>query len=324
MKKLTLLSLAIVLTAACQDAPKDEQMTIVVREDSKRVEEEKTRLANEREKIESLKAELDQAEKSIRKISDQPGETQNKADLQSLLQNLKKLRVQQDKLYRQRSKSLDEREKLLQKMQARLQNKAPPVASAGDPAQSQQIAALSKGQDKLKQQLDDVNSSLRAIQGQLAAMSGKINSAPVVVAAPAIHPDPTGKPVKRSLVNKRYRKARNQLRKKGLLIEDLPPSYQGHNAAIRKALKAGDTSTANELVTQLLQIIKATKIDGAFINAKLARISARMQRSKLDKARKTKVTTLFQATTRNVTDGKFKLANRKLNELAALLVDDDG
>lgn len=321
MNKIYLACVAVFLLQACDAAPQNDQMTIVVREDSKRIDQEKSRMAEERQKIETLKTELDQAERSIRKISSHPGEQQNQEDLQLVLTNLKKLRKQQDGLLLRRSKSLDEREKVLQQQQAQLKTMAKPVSTAGSAQQNMEIKALRKGQNNLNKQLEDVQNSLAAIQNQLGHIAGKINSAPII--APAIAPTPnrTGAPVKRSLVNKRYRMARSKLHKKGLLMEDLPASYQGHNAAIRKALKNGDTALANELVSQLLQAIKQVKIDATFINAKLSRISSRMQRSKLDSTRKKKVTTLFQATTRDVTDGKFIRANRKLNELAALLVD---
>ena len=325
MNKISNALIAVMFLSACPDAPQDDQMTIIVREDSKRITEEKNRLAEERQKIESLKAELDQAEQSIRKISSNPGDKQNKDDLQAVLANLKKLRRQQENIFRQRSKSLDEREKALQQKQNLIETQAKATPNTNAPKatvkQSQEIEALRQGQNKLNRQLGEVQTSLAAIQKQLTFIAGKINSAPVIAAPVAPVANRSGAPVKRSLVNKRYRRARKQLRAKGLLMEDLPPSYQGHNAAIRKALKSGDTSLANDLVSQLLQVIKQVKIDGPFINAKLARIAARMKRSSLDSSRKAKVNTLFQATTRDVTDGKFSRANRKLNELAALLVD---
>lgn len=302
-------------------------MTIVVREDSHRLAKEKSRLVAERKKIKSLKQELDQAEQSLRKFSDKPGEQQNQGELQAILANLQKLKNQQEKIFTQRSQSLDERERALALQQAQLSNKSTSNTAVASATSNAAIAELRQGQGTLRTDLAEVKVSLAGIEKQLGLIASKINNSPstVIVSAPASsslkRANPAAPPVKRSVVNKRLRKALARLRKKGILMEDLPPTYQGHNAAIRKALRTGDSALANDLVTQLAEIGKRLSVDAAFVDAKLKRIGARKKRSTLDAVKTAKVNSLFQATTRDVTDGKYAAANRKLNEITALLAE---
>ena len=109
--------------------------------------------------------------------------------------------------------------------------------------------------------------------------------------------------------------ARDAMGRKGLLGSDLPAQAQGLEREATKAMGEGDFGTAFYAARSLAATIDATKIDRAFVSAKIARLSARMKGASLDAAKQKQVDDLFVEATTKYGDGDFGGANRKLNQI---------
>lgn len=110
-------------------------------------------------------------------------------------------------------------------------------------------------------------------------------------------------------------KARREMSKKGLLKSDLPEQAQGLEKEANDGMKEADYGRARLAAFQLLSTVKSTKINKAFIAAKIARLNQRMGGKRLSK----KDEGLFREATANYGDAKFSSANKKLNKIYASL-----
>ena len=114
------------------------------------------------------------------------------------------------------------------------------------------------------------------------------------------------------------KRARDDMGRKGVLAADLPAQAQGLEREATKAMGDGDFGAAYFAARQLQATVDATKIDRAFISAKIGRLSARMKGTTLDAGKQKQVDDLFADATAKYGDGDFATANRKLNQIYAL------
>jgi hypothetical protein len=110
-------------------------------------------------------------------------------------------------------------------------------------------------------------------------------------------------------------RARKEMGKKGLLKSDLPEQAKGLEKEANEGMKDGDYGRARLAASQLLNTVKATKINKAFIAAKIARLNQRIGGKRLSK----KSEGLFREATASYGDAKFSTANKKLNKIYASL-----
>jgi len=111
------------------------------------------------------------------------------------------------------------------------------------------------------------------------------------------------------------RNARAQMNKKGILQSDLPEPAQGLEEEATKAMAEGDYGKARFAASQLVAAIRSTKINRAFISAKISRLSGMMKGRTLDGAKQAEVDALFREATAAYGDAKFTTANRRLNKI---------
>jgi hypothetical protein len=116
-----------------------------------------------------------------------------------------------------------------------------------------------------------------------------------------------------------YKKALKLMDDKGILSTDLPPGSSHLVDDTREAMKKGDYVRAKYDADQLLATVDEIKIDRAFISAKMARLASAMHGRKLEGDKRRDVEGLFQDATANYGDGKFPLANQKINHLFVML-----
>jgi hypothetical protein len=116
-----------------------------------------------------------------------------------------------------------------------------------------------------------------------------------------------------------FRSALKAMNKKGILAADLPPGVDRLITETRHAVSDGDYTRGKYAADQLLATVRSMRIDRSFIGAKIGRLSAAIKRSPPPAANRTKVNTLFQQATASYGDGRFMDANRKLNQIYALL-----
>lgn len=106
-------------------------------------------------------------------------------------------------------------------------------------------------------------------------------------------------------------KARQEMSKKGLLAFDLPEQARGLEKEANSGMQDGDYGRARLAASQLVNTVRAIKVDKGFIAAKIQRLSQRMKGKSLSKDTEG----LFREATSLYGDAKFSKANGKLNQI---------
>lgn len=115
------------------------------------------------------------------------------------------------------------------------------------------------------------------------------------------------------------KKVRRQMSDKGILPSDLPPQAQTLEKEATQAMGEGDYGKAKFAADQLLATVDATKIDKAFIAAKIGRLNAAMKANPVPEEKRKEIDSLFRGATADYGDGKFAAANGKLNRIYAAI-----
>jgi hypothetical protein len=115
------------------------------------------------------------------------------------------------------------------------------------------------------------------------------------------------------------RKAREVMAKKGIFAPDLPAPAQELEREATQGMASGDYGSAYLAARTLAATVDSIKIDRGFIAAKIGRLSQRMKGVKLDDGKQKQVDTLFAEATSRYGDGDFASANRKLNQIYAMI-----
>lgn len=110
-------------------------------------------------------------------------------------------------------------------------------------------------------------------------------------------------------------RARTAMNRKGLISSDVPGFAQLENNASAEA----DANRAYALASQLYPLVEQVKVDGPFIKGKLARMQAQVRASKVDEATNAQLAQGITDVTQKYGDGDYAAANRRLNQLAAML-----
>jgi hypothetical protein len=114
-------------------------------------------------------------------------------------------------------------------------------------------------------------------------------------------------------------KAKEAMRKKGILAADLPGGAQGLESQATDAMGANDWNKAYFAAQQLLAIVESIKIDRLFIQAKMARMNKQVNASKLDEETNKQLVAILSDVALKYNDGNFAAANTRLNQLASQL-----
>jgi DNA repair exonuclease SbcCD ATPase subunit len=140
-------------------------------------------------------------------------------------------------------------------------------------------------------------------------------AAPTIVQVPA----PTkGSAYTRKDIEPLLKRARAAMQKKGLLENDLGPAGSLESEATG-AMKANDWGKAYLAAAQLAATVDAIKIDRNFIATKAARLQAVIKRSQRDEATQRQLGDGLTDVMQKFGDGDFAAANRKLNQLWAIV-----
>lgn len=114
-------------------------------------------------------------------------------------------------------------------------------------------------------------------------------------------------------------KAKEAMRKKGLLAADLPGGAQSLENQATDAMGSSDWSKAYFAAQQLLATVESIKVDRLFIQAKMARLNKQVSASKLDDETNKQLAGILSDVATKYNDGNFTAANARLNQLAAQL-----
>ena len=114
-------------------------------------------------------------------------------------------------------------------------------------------------------------------------------------------------------------KAKEAMRKKGILAGDLPGGAQQLENQATDAMGANDWNKAYFAAQQLYAIVDSIKIDRLFIQAKMTRMNKQVSASKLDDDTSKQLAGILSDVALKYNDGNFAAANTRLNQLAAQL-----
>jgi hypothetical protein len=114
-------------------------------------------------------------------------------------------------------------------------------------------------------------------------------------------------------------KAKAAMAKKGLMTSDLPGPAQSLEGEASSSMNEGDMSKAYFAAAQLVATVDAITVNRAFIQAKMARISAQVKSAKLDEGTNKELADILGDVMNSYNNGDFGAANRRLNALAAKL-----
>lgn len=131
--------------------------------------------------------------------------------------------------------------------------------------------------------------------------------------APAVEPA-KGSRYRRLDVEKSLRKARDGMRKRGILGEDLPSPLRSLERAATGEMRKGNYAEAYFAADQLERGVRSLAVDRAFVRAKFDRISAQVKGKVSDE-----VARLLSDITADFGEGRYAAANRRLNDLIARL-----
>ncbi len=208
---------------------------------------------------------------------------------------------------------LGERAQLVQKatVQAAASGGADPVAHAT--ARESAVAVREKDFARREADLATREAALAQRERELARREKETcGVAPPSVAA-RVEPQ-KGLKVGQHEVEPVYKKALQAMQERGLLAADLPGGGRLVDET-RAAMQSGDFLRAKYAAEQLAAEIDAVQIDRAFIAGKFARVNAALKVKQLDK----QADALLQDATAAYGDGRYAVANQKINRLYELL-----
>jgi DNA repair exonuclease SbcCD ATPase subunit len=138
---------------------------------------------------------------------------------------------------------------------------------------------------------------------------------PVIIQAPV----PKGGNYTKKDVSDLVARAKSAMQKKGLLVGDLPGPAQQLESEASKAINDNDMSKAYFAAAQLSSTVDSIQINRAFIQAKIGRLQDQIKSSKQDAATTQQLSSVLSDVIQRFGDGDFPGANRRLNQLAAML-----
>jgi len=140
-------------------------------------------------------------------------------------------------------------------------------------------------------------------------------SPPVIIQAPT----PKDGNYTKKDVSDLVARAKAAMQHKGLLVGDLPGPAQQLESEAGKAINDNDMSKAYFAAAQLSSTVDSIQVNRAFIQAKIARLQEQIKSSKQDAAATQQLSSVLSDVIQKFGDGDFGAANRRLNQLAAML-----
>ncbi len=237
----------------------------------------------------------------------------------------RKLFVREDDLASQESQINGKLDELLRQRGELVQRITSQVggAAAGDPLEraarrEQGVAGREKEIAKREAEVADRERALTEREAKEIRRERESCSAVAVAPMPKFEL-PKGLKYSAHDVEPTYKKALKLMDERGLTNQDLPAGAAKLADETREDMKKGDFARGKYEADQLLNTVEEIKVDGGFIRAKMARLSAAMHGKKLDTEQRKSVDGLFQGATADYGDGKFSQANSKLNRLFSSL-----
>jgi len=317
-----------VFCSGCDDKNKkgkQEELTIVV-------EADRTQIAQEERALKNKLSEFEQARERLRKekaeMMDSKAQLKghDKAQVNRLAELERKLWKKERDMWSRESALETERRKLADQKDDVLDrasggggvSKVANVAQREGRIASREKSLATRESDLSKREKDVAIREAELAKREAAFLKLKANIASYRATTMPVTRGP-GSSVSRKKVERAYKLAMSKMRKRGILLGDLPLESFSLNKEIRQAKKEGDYSRMMDSVEQLRAMINGTKVNAEFIDRKFQRL-AQLTNEKRPKGKdKQTVSSLLRKATQLYGDGKFILANRELNRIFGLL-----
>jgi hypothetical protein len=257
------------------------------------------KLLEQRQHLEEKRTGLDMEIKEIEKQGgDASQKKKEKADIDSQLDNTSATELQQLNAKLDTMKQSGDRSAQIASREAEVANRESAIATR-------------------ERALADREKNLITRDAEMAARwkdTCQASSAPVIIQQPA-----KGGNYSKKDVSDLIARARSGMNRKGLLVADLPGPAQALESEASKALNDNDTSKAYFVASQLVGMVDSIQINRPFIQAKMARVQAQIKSSKQDEATTQQLSGILSQVIQNFGDGDFNAANKRLNQLVAML-----
>jgi hypothetical protein len=305
---------ACLLVSGCKGKDKDAEAPAAVAPDPAAVKEQQDLLARRDALLKSrqqLKDEQAKLEAQRQTIAQQGGDT-SELDKQAA-----ELKSKDDQLAGEQDQLVDAiASKLAQNdaMRTAGNDKAAQVA-AREAGMATREKAVATREDRVAQR----EAALADRERQLAVREKETCGAAAPPTTIIQTVDAKGSKYSKKDVEPLLKRARDDMSRKGVLAADLPATAQGLEREATKAMGDGDFGAAFFAARQLQATVDSLRIDRAFISAKIGRLSARMKGTTLDGGKQKQVDDLFADATAKYGDGDFAGANRKLNQIYAIV-----
>ncbi len=280
-------------------------------------------LIRQRNKIKEKRAALE-AKKMALANTDPKAAKAIEVKERELTQQEKTLLNQEQEVTQHLNVLLKKRTELLSKATAALTASAsagaPPVAKREHAValREKDLARREKELAKREEELAKREASVAKREKALA--KGCAAFAPSIVMPKITMPSlPSGRRYTKGDVEAVLGRAARYLAAKGLSASDLPREITKYRDAARAALRKKKYAQAKQQADIYLAALRSIKLDRLFLARKLRHLNVLAQKKHLSGTQQRKVNRLLEEAMRAYSDGKFKRANSKLNQIAKLL-----
>ncbi|MEO0460165.1 MAG: hypothetical protein AAF219_04920 [Myxococcota bacterium] len=334
-----LLALAWVATACASEAGGADEEEAGVEQFSINVEADRSRILAEEESLQKQQATVESEREQLERARGEIGERlarlskndrKQREALEAEQRNLTKqeteLRTRLGKFEKDRSKLEREKTQLLERVN-RMQDMATSSARLDERERS-----LTRLQSQLKSRADELEKIATGLKRereqqnkQMAAMIERVEALAEALEGNLdkaggsrtvyVQKSSGGSKATAASVRDLERKARRKMQSRGILSADLSPTARQHERNAKSASKAKDFEQAADHYNQLFAAIERTKVNAEFVEAKMRRINSEIGKRKAP----AKVSGLLNDVSASFTDGRYDRANRKINEIYALI-----
>jgi hypothetical protein len=145
------------------------------------------------------------------------------------------------------------------------------------------------------------------------------DSCSMTAAAPVIIQQPKGGSWTNRDVTAQLQKAHSIMNKKGIVNSDLLGPAHGFENDATKAMNDNDMSRAYIAAANLVASVDAIVVNRDFVRTKMGRVNAQFKATKVDEGTNKQLQNLLGDVTNSYSNGDFGAANKKLNQVIALL-----
>ena len=295
------------------------EMTIVVEADTERLQEREGELVRQLSHIEDERSRLLQEREALL------SRMESGDDLSRLISEQRLLLEQEKQLRRQETLAEEEWTALTEEV-SRIVEAAASTAFAsetrpsGPGAEATTTAEMSSREAGMATREADLAAREKALAEREARLAER--EAEMARLGASRTDDEAAEPGRRvtsSMVESEHRRVRNHMRRRGLLVGDLPPEVAALNRRIYQLSRQGRWNEALDAVESLSDAVSAMAIDEAFIQAKMERLGRARRGKELSSQQGREVEDLLAQATSAFADGKHAEANSRLNRISAIL-----